>query len=42
MAMMLGNLACMRLRSGRHLRPGRGKRIYKRAMRAREKRTFSG
>jgi len=38
MAMMLGKLACMRLRSGRHLKPGREKRIYKRALRAREKR----
>jgi hypothetical protein len=37
MASMLGKLACMRLRSGRHLKPGREKRVYKRAQRAREK-----
>jgi len=35
---MLGKLACMRLRSGRHLKPGREKRLYKRQQRAREKR----
>jgi hypothetical protein len=36
--MMPGKLACMRLRSGRHMKPGREKRIYKRAQRARERR----
>lgn len=41
MASMLGKLACMRLRSGRHLKPGREKRIYKRAQRAREKRNLA-
>ena len=38
MTAMLGKLACMRFRSWRHLKPGREKRIYKRAQRAQEKR----
>lgn len=40
MAMMPGKIACMRLRSGKHLKPGREKRIYKRVQRAREKRSW--
>jgi hypothetical protein len=39
MAMMPGKIACMRLRSGRHLKPGQEKRIYKRVQRARERRS---